>query len=230
MKSHQVKDRMDREWNGFADAALARELVDASACEQLEGCDTLDDVVVCCGDDRVCRALLALAQSPGPLATLAGRVMVQAMLPALMEIASRHPGVEPEEYVSTAWLRVMTVEGAAVRRSVLTRLVLDTLKQLSRDKERRGRVELLPTFDDDLRLAWGCPGRQADAECLLDRARALHLVTDGTADLLRAIHLDGAPVAGAANERGMSHAAARKRSSVAMRRLRAHQGVLLGTA
>lgn len=230
MLAYQVKDRMDREWSGFSDAELARSLVDASGCGHLEGCDTLDDVVTCCGDDRVCRDLLALAQSQGPLATLAGRVIIQAMVPALMEIAARHPGVEPEEYLSTAWLRVMTLEGSGVRRAVLTRLVLDTLKWLSRDKERRGRVELLPSFDDDLVLAWGCPDRRGDVECLLDRARALHLVTESTADLIRAIYQDGAPVARAAVAQGISHAAARQRSSVAIRTMRTHRTVLLDAA
>lgn len=230
MLAYQVRDRMDREWQGFSDAVLVRDLVDATACEHLEGCDSLDDVVTCCGDDRVCRALLALAQSSAPLSTLAGRVLVQAMVPALMEIATRHPGVEPEEYLSTAWLRVMTLDGAAVRRAVLTRLVLDTLKQLSRDKERRGRIALLPSFDDDLILAWGCPDRPGDAECLIDRARDLHLISEGTADLIRAIYTDDTSPALAAHSRGMTHAAARQRSATAIRRMRAHRECLLDAA
>mgnify|MGYP001164807277 FL=1 len=226
MLAWQVKDSMNREWDGLAEAASALSLVHASACDALLGCDTLDDIVTCCGDDRVCRALLALAQSRGPLGTLAGRVVLQAMVPALMEIASRHPGVEPEEYVSTAWLVIMSLDGARVRRAVLTRLVLDTLKVLSREKGRRSRLDLLATLDDDLTLAWACADR-SDAEPLLDRARALHLVTDSTAALLRSIYDDGMAPALAASVHGLTHAAARQRSSSTIRRLRVHRDALL---
>jgi len=229
-----VLRRMDAEW-----AALQEDEPAALACRRwaegtaaLVGCGTPAEVLdrVAGAPDAVLARLLASAAEGD---RLAARVVLQALLPKVVRMASVDPGAEVDDYVAAMWCSVATYPVARRPTSVAANLALDTLKAVHRQRHPAPDVvtspEVVLQAADHPHAA--VVGRAADrtgpsAADVLDRARQHRLVDPATTDLLRSVYADGLSGASAARRHGLSPGAVRQRCSRAVKVLAAHAELL----
>jgi len=185
-------------------------------------CPDLEDARVTAREDQVCVRLVHCAQSGDQLA---GRVLIQALLPKLISMSIRDQRRGLDEYVSTAWLRISDFPINRRTNAVLTNIALDVLKMLSRaEKYRELPTDQLPEqgredSDDEL-----------SALGVITTSRKLELVTDQTAEVLVSIYADGMSGRQAAQLHGLTEAAVRRRCSDATQRMRQHAELLRAAA
>lgn len=170
--------------------------------------------------------LAQIRRSPGPTLTallrraqrgdrVAGRVVVQSLLPKLVCMSVRDPFASLDDYVAQLWLVLMRYPLHRTG-SVAGGLALDTLKAVqaeSRPRPVRGWVE-------DPRSA------EPDPVLVIHRAEQAGLVSSSTGALLRAAYVEGRTSAQIAREHGLTAVAVRKRCSTALRKLARHRDVL----
>lgn len=225
---------MDAEW-----ALLQEDEAAARACRhwavgtrELQGCERVADVL-----DRVARApdpvlgrLLAEAAAGD---VLAGRVVLQGLLPKVVLMASVDPRAEVDDYLTAMWCAIAGYPLARRPTSVAANLALDTLKAVHR--ERPAPPDVVTSPDVVLRAAdqrhgqvvGRVPGTGGpSAVDVLDRARQHRLVDPATTELLRSVYADGLSGEGAAERHGLSPGAVRQRCSRAVRVLAAHATLL----
>lgn len=172
--------------------------------------------------DEYAGRLVALAQTGDQLA---GRVLVQALVPILIAISRRHPSRSLDEFVSTTWLRIADYPIATRQRAVLTNIALDVLKILT----RAGRSQELPTAEIP-EQRHDESGDELTATAVIETSRRLQLVTDQTADVLVSIYADGMTGRQAAAHHGLTETAVRRRCADATQRMRQHAALLLEAA
>lgn len=200
---------------------------------------TLDHVLdhVRANPDAVLLALLELVADGD---TLAGRAVVQSMLPKLITMARRDPDHELPDYVSWMWLVLSSYPLARRRRRVAANLALDTLKRATRDRRvpevphRWESLVLLRTEHSD-GLDGGIardpdPTHALTAAQVINRALRLGLLDDVAARVLTVVYDHGVPGKEAAVQLGMSVDCVRWRCSRAVRRLAVHSADLLSAA
>ena len=134
------------------------------------------------------------------------------------------------QYVSAAWF-VIAAFNLDRRTKVLTNLVMDTLKQVTRDRVGRWDLRTIPDPDPELwdlpALTSGRPERSAARGVLYEASRR-RLIDERTRSVLEAVYLDGLSGKEAAARVGQSHDMVRYRCSRALRLLRQHQDELVG--
>lgn len=202
-----IIDQLEREWQ-----RLGR---DPNPWAQLRG-ENLAEVaeLMRSEPDGTLGALIGLAQRGDHLA---GRVVVQALLPKLRMLAGVDRQAEAGDYVTHLWLRIMSYPLDRRARRVAANLALDTLKAVHAERGReRPHAEIVPGGAGPAEV-------EADAETLLRRAAWLGLVDDVSLATLQRVYVDGLSSAAAAEALATTPAAVRQRCSVAARRLAAHR-------
>lgn len=232
-----VLRRMDAEW-----AALQEDETAAGDCRRwsrasaaLHGCGSPDDVLgrVAAAPDAVLGHLLAEAADGD---RLAGRVVLQALLPKVVRMASVDRVAEVDDYVAAMCCAVAAYPLARRPVSVAANLALDTLKAVRRERHAGVDVATPPevvVLAADRRPAsvvgWSSATSGATVTQVLIRARHHRLVDAPTGDLLHTVYAEGLSGESAARRHGLTPAAVRLRCSRAVKVLARH-AELLGAA
>lgn len=175
-------------------------------------------------DVAAIRALIAARSGDGQTSEFAGMALIQAILPALVVMASRNRRTCLDDYVGQAWLVIVNFP-LTRNHKVCTNLALDCLHVVSarlRATSREIPVEFVdmsaPEMPDD-------PGQVASE--LLTAAEKLGIITSVSAPILRSVWVDALDSASAARRHGMSPEAVRARCSRASRAMRKRRDELL---
>lgn len=230
---------LEREWETLARGRLRLELwkwaVREPALARFESPDGLigflwDRGAAPVEKDRVLAALLRLARSE----SLAGRMVLQAMLPGLKALAgvllkrrpdhAGEPALEREELWQVLFVsmleRIKTYPLARRPGRIAANLVLDvkhaTLAELQR---ARGAYRELPRDEPLEPAAEPSLFSAADVEEPLGRAVAAKAISQADADLLVWVDVDGVSLREAAERLGISYNAAKIRRQRARRSL-----------
>ena len=229
-----VLHRMDEEWaalqgDAAAEAACRRWAVGTS---ELTGCTRPAEVLarVAATPDAVLGHLLSEAAAGD---SLAGRVVLQALLPKVVLMASVDPAAEVDDYLTAMWCEIAAYPLARRPTSVAANLALDTLKAVRR--ERRPVVDLATSPHLVLVVADRRPtqvlgatagGSEPSVAHVLARAREHRLVDAETGELLRSVYAEGLSGESAARRHGLSPGAVRVRCSRAVKVLAGHAELL----
>ena len=214
----------------------------AAACRRwsrrggaLAGCDQPAEVLarVAGAPDEV---LLALLEEAGAGDRVAARVVLQALLPKMVRMASVDAAVEVDDYVTALWCEIVAYPVGRRRSSVAANLALDTLKAVRR--ERRPVLDVAMPPHLVVLAAERRPGHAGapptvagpSAEEVLRLAREHRLVDPRTTELLWSVYAEGLSGEAAGRRHGLSAAAVRSRCSRAVRHLSQHPGLLTVTA
>jgi len=154
----------------------------------------------------------------------AGRAVLHLLEPRLTGLASRDVHHDLGDYVSTAWLRIMTHPVDARPNALLANLALDTLKELSRSYARQHRVPppSLPCSQH--------AGDDLDASALLVAAASAGWLPRTSEPVLRSVYCDGLSGREAAQRHQTSPQMVRYRCSAGVKAMRAHSRELLQAA
>lgn len=176
----------------------------------LAGARTLGEVFARVRDDPDA-VLLALLHHQSTGDRLAGRVVVQAMVPKLVLMAVRDPEATFDDHLAALWVRVATYPVARRPRRVAANLALDTLKSITSARPRA--VASLPGVV--------VPDPLADATTVLDAGVRLGVIDGLTRRTLEVVYVDGRTSHAAADVLGVSADSVRWRCSKGVRALRA---------
>lgn len=157
--------------------------------------------------DGVLLALLTLQQRDD---VLAGRVVVQAMVPKMVLLAVRDTEATFDDYLAALWLRVATYPVGRRPIKVAANLALDALKSV---KSSRPRLTVLSNVPE--------PDAIRDATTVLDAGVQLGAIDSLTRRTLEAVYVDGRTSRAAGAVLGMSADTVRWRCSKGVRALRA---------
>jgi len=225
---------MDTDW-----AALQEDEEAAVACRRwaaevpvLAGCTSPAEVLERVGTtpDVVLGHLLAEAAVGNELA---GRVVLQAMLPKVVRMASVDPVAGVDEYLTALWCEIASYPLERRPASVAGNLALDTLKAVRR--ERRPAVDVVAPPHLVVLAADRRPGQVVGSTArsvgprvveVLAQARQLRLVDVATGELLHSVYAEGLSGESAARRHGLSPGAVRARCSRAVKVLAGHAALL----
>jgi hypothetical protein len=229
-----VLRRMDAEWAALQDDGRAEVVCRswAAALPVLAGCTRPADVLgrVAAAPDVVLGHLLAEVAAGE---RLAGRVVLQALLPKVVRMASVDPGAGVDEYVTAMWCQVASYPLARRPSAVAANLALDTLKAVRR--ERHPVVDVVTPPHLVVVAADRRPGRVVGSQRppsgpgvveVLASARRHRLVDAATGELLHSVYADGLSGELAARRHGLSPGAVRTRCSRAVKVLAGHAALL----
>lgn len=225
---------MDGEW-----AALQEDAAAAAGCRRwasahpvLAGCGTPAHVVARAraAPDVVLGHLLAEA---GAGDRLAGRVVLQALLPKVVRMAAVDPEAEVDDYLTAMWCVIAAYPLARRPTAVAANLALDTLKAVCRERRPAADLVTAPHLvvvavdQGPDRLVGSSPQALGPSVThVLDRARARRLLDPATSDLLRSVYADGLSGESAAQRHDLSPGVVRQRCSRALRVLARHADLL----
>jgi hypothetical protein len=174
-------------------------------------------------DELLCGLLTLANEDP-----LAGRVVLQALLPGLKQLARRalFDAGERELFwellLAHTWSRIRSYPLARRRRRVAANLLFDslqrTLRELSRERRYHGRNDREPVESQPL-------SRRGDPEVLLREAVRGQALTALEARLIFMVRLERRPLADAAAQEDLAYNVARVRLQRAERRLLVFLGV-----
>ena len=229
-----VLRQLDAEWVALQDDERATAACRrwSGAAPALAGCGGPVDVLgrVAAAPDAVLGHLLAEAAAGDPLA---GRVVLQALLPKVVRMAAVDPAAAVDDYVTALWCEIAVYPLARRPVSVAANLALDTLKAVRR--ERHPAADVVTSPDVVLLAADRRPGQVLAASSgsagtsaadVLALARQHRLVDHRTADLLRSVYAEGLSGESAARRHGLSPGAVRLRCSRAVKVLAGHAALL----
>jgi hypothetical protein len=229
-----VLRRMDVEWAALQEderaAAGCRRW--ASGAEALAGCASPAEVVARVGaaPDAVLGHLLGEAAAGD---RLAGRVVLQALLPKVVRMASVDRGAEVDDYLTAMWCEIAAYPLARRPSSVAANLALDTLKAVRRERHPAADLATPPHLvvvaadRRPARLVGPSPyGAGPSVAHVLARARRHLLVDPAVSDLLQSVYADGLSGESAARRHDLSPGAVRQRCSRALRVLAHHADLL----
>lgn len=242
----QIRAMMDVEWNQLC-AQMAAQLVPQDWVDHLPihalpaGLMEVDAIcdLVWHRDDKVAAGLVRLSQGGDKLA---GRVFIQAMLPKLWTISRRDINHGLSDYISVAWLRLMSFPVETRPNAVLVNISLDCLKVLSRQKavSKPEVVSALLSQPNGDALIDGTATGVAlwrndnssvaseqyvrDILALADRDK---LLSPTCVDVLRSVYCDGLSGREAAARHQISHDMVRYYCSSAVKVLRARRWQLI---
>lgn len=231
-----VLRRMDVEWSALQhdEQAVASCRRWAAGSDALAGCTRPAEVL-----DRVARAPdVVLGHLLGELAAgerLAGRVVLQALLPKVVRMAAVDRTAGVDEYVTAMWCEIAAYPLARRPTSVAANLALDTLKAVRRERYPVVDVVTSPhlvVLAADRRPAQvvGSPSRgtrRVDVVEVLAQARHHRLLDAATGALLHSVYADGLTGESAARRHGLSPGAVRTRCSRAVKVLAQNADLLV---
>ena len=177
---------------------------------------------------------LLAAQQAGD--TLAGRIVLQALLGKLVRFALSDADASLDDYLAAAWERIATYPLTTRRSSVAANLPLETHKAVYR--EQRGPRPTPPGNPPAAGLPAGPravgrpppppldPPRAPPAASILGTAARLGLIDDAALSTLHAVYVDGCSGSDAARRLGTPRGAVRVRCHRAVRTRRAHAAEL----
>lgn len=210
-----------REFDWLAGRSTPRVAAWARRHPALAGCEGLRDVLAVVREDPdpVLGALLHEVEG-GCL--VAGRVVLQALLPKMIVLAGRDP--EPgvlDDYLSVLWLRITDYPLERRPRRIAANLVLDTMKTV---RAERGHGLVLVDRAQIACLPWlrGEPVRRPDARRLLRAAMDRGLVDPHTHAVLASVYADGYSHEEAAQRYRVSPTTIQRRCTRGIRTLAAH--------
>ncbi len=232
-----VLRRMDVEWSALQEDATVLAVCRrwAAGPSLLTGCTDPADVLrrVAKDPDAVLGHLLAEAVAGD---RLAARVVLQALLPKVVRMASVDPAAGVDEYLTAMWCEIVSYPLARRPASVAANLALDTLKAVRRERHPAVDVVTAPhlvVLAVDRRpervVGSSSPSGGPGVVEVLASARHHRLVDVATADLLHSVYAEGLSGASAARRHGLSPGAVRVRCSRAVQVLAGHAD-LLGAA
>lgn len=181
-----------------------------------EHCHCLAEVVEAANHDDAAAWLVERCQGGDELA---GRVLIQALLPRLVRLAKQDTHRLLDDYVATAWLRIASFPNSR-RHAVLTNISMDCLKSLSRSQQ----IPECPTAQ--VPEPFTQVTQEPSSADVIETSRLLRLVTDDTAAILRSFYSDGLSGRETAARHGLSENAVRYRCSAAVSRMRANAAKL----
>lgn len=190
----------------------------------LAGCVELRDVLTAVRPDPDA-VLGALLQETADGCMVAGRVVLQALLPKMITMAGRdaEPGVL-DDYVCALWLRIIDYPLDRRPQRIAANLVLDTLKTVR--AERGAQLVLLDRAQIHA-LPWlrGEPTRRPDPHTLLRAAMDRGLVDPHTHNVLASVYAEGLSSAETAKRFGVTPNAIQRRCRRGIRAIaaRAHE-------
>jgi DNA-directed RNA polymerase specialized sigma24 family protein len=187
--------------------------------------------------DKVLLGLIAACQEGY---SVAGRVIVQALLPKLILFSAAHPHPELDHLLAALWLRIDRYPVARRRSSVAANLLMDTRKDVL--TEGRSPRPVLLGFDETQAatiVELGVTRAQADdgldeedldGRSILSMARRLGLASSESLLIVEEVYLAGLPSEQVARRHHISPAAVRRRCSDTVQRLRSHREALAEAA
>jgi len=223
-------ERLEREWTSLAtglrselrrwrasEPALARHPSAQALIRLLQGHASY------ARKDELLAALLRLARSE----PLAGRVVLQALLPGLKRLAGQllfEAGEREEVWellLANAWEQICCYPLERRPRRIAANILLDTLRPTLRElkRERRQRSESSTEL-----AASASASQDADVEGLLADAVAAGAISPLEAEAILAVRIDDDPLAAVAVRLGLSYNVLRVRLQRAERRLLLHLG------
>jgi hypothetical protein len=161
--------------------------------------------------DQVLASLIHACQIGHPVA---GRVIVQALLPKLILFSRVFPYPGVDSLTSALWIRITRYPLHRRPTSVAANLVLDAKKDVLTE------VRVRPYPDPEP------PDTSMTAETVIATARALNLATDQSLSIIESVYVDGLPSHDVAELHSMTSAAVRRRCSDTIRKLRQHRELL----
>jgi DNA-directed RNA polymerase specialized sigma24 family protein len=229
-----VLRRMDVEWVALQEDACAIQACRrwASDSAVLAGCATPAQVLgrVGAAPDVVLGHLLREASAGD---RLAARVVLQALLPKVVRMASVDPGAEVDDYVTAMWCEIAAYPLARRPASVAANLALDTLKAVRRERRPAADVATPPHLvvlaadRGPTRVVGSSPLAPGPGVAhVLERARRHRLLDPATSDLLQSVYAEGLSGELAARRHDLSPGAVRQRCSRALRVLARHADLL----
>jgi hypothetical protein len=227
---------LNAEWAQLAD--LHRPTVDAWARQHsaLTNCRELGDVLgaIRAAPDAVLNVLLAAAAAGD---SLAGRIVLQAMLGKVVRLAQAHPDVGVGDFVSALWCRIQTYPLARRPVKIAANLALDARKdalagrrmspwELSSGLLDRGWGLHAHLGPEQLLILDPPEAAHEEADRVLETACRLRLIDNVTAAMLRSVYVDGSSSRSAAAHHHTSPELVRYRCSRALRHLARHADAL----
>ena len=194
-----IAHRVNQEWEEYADQAPPWPCSAPTMAMLLQSIRFNPDLVL--GE------LITICQQGNPLA---GRVIVQALLPKAILISSSNPYPPVEHILSALWIRIAHYRLDRRPRAVAANLILDARKDAI--AECRTRVVAPPDHHEG-----------QDHQKVVDiitAARRLGLATSQSLTIVEKVYVDGLPSAHVGKLFDMSPAAVRRRCSDTVRRLR----------
>ena len=175
----------------------------------------LDDVLrsIRSNPDEVLRGLIVACQGGHPLA---GRVIIQALLPKLILMSRSFPYPAVDHLLSALWIRVVRYPLVQRPTSIAANLVLDTRKDALAECRVRIITSPVPEEPSD---------EEVTAQYIISTARALQLATPESLSIIEKVYIEGLPSAQVAELYSMTPEAVRRRCSDTVKRLRAHREV-----
>lgn len=159
----------------------------------------------------------------------AGRVVLQAMIGRLVQMAYRDPRAGMDDYVAAMWCEIQTYPLARRPVSIAANLALDTLKSVRREHRwmSQGEVTTWPPGEllNDIFHSAGSISSDVrapadlDARTVLTAARHLELINGSVHELLTSVYLDGLSGVAAAERHHSTAGSVRVRCSRAVSRL-----------
>lgn len=229
-----VLRRLDVEW-----AALQEDAAAVTACRRwvagapsLVGCGSPAEVLARVADDpdAVLAHLLGVAAAGEPFA---GRVVLQALLPKVVLMASVDPAAEVDDYLTAMWCQIAAYPLVRRPSSVAANLALDTLKAVRRQRRpvvdvvTAPQVVLLAADRRPAHVVGSSPDQAGPSVSeVLAQARHHRLVDRATGELLHSVYADGLSGESAGRRHGLSPGAVRSRCTRAVRVLARHAELL----
>ena len=203
--SRWVVTRLNQEW----------EELGHEPAEWMSPAPCLDEVLTSIrfNPDQVLSNLIDACQRGNPLA---GRVIVQALLPKIILQSRTYPYPGAEDLLSALWIRIARYPLTHRPTSVAANLLLDSRKDVI--SERRCAPILVPetaVIDEEL-----------TADRVLATARSLGLATPETLRIIEEVYVEGLDSKRVAERHDMSSDAVRRRCSDTLRRLRSHRNLI----
>jgi DNA-directed RNA polymerase specialized sigma24 family protein len=236
-----IVDCLNAEWNLLTLDSRGSVVRWAERHQALTPCRCLGDVLLAIRREPDA-ALSALLTEVLNNDQLAGRVVVQSMLGKLVRMAQLDEEHEVGDYISAFWCVLKAYPLAARPRKIAANLVLDTLKQVRRERcssSCHGVVPWPPGAQldeayeqvkrrDSLDHQWDIAG--VTAPDVLDAARRLGAVSVEYGRLLSSVYIEGMSGTEAASRHQITAGSVRVRCSRAVEQLRRHLPQLLAVA
>ena len=179
---------------------------------------SLEVVLIAIRDDPDPR-LLDLVRACQAGHHLAGRVIIQALLPKLILLARAYPFPTLDHLLAALWLRILAYPLGRRPRAVAANLVLDTRKDVVKEN-RTAPIPASPESDP------AEPTQGPSATTVIATARAHNLASRQSLSIVEKVYVDGLPGYQVARRFAISEAAVRQRCSATIRRLRSHRALL----
>ncbi len=226
-----IVEALNRDWDEQVDRHRGSVHRWSRGHDALAGCESLADVLLAAQGqpDAVLGALLTEVSTGD---RVAGRVVLQALLGRMVQMAGRDRAAGIGDYVAALWCQIHAYPVAARPELIAANLALDTLKAVVRERRwlREGEVSPWPpeVFRDEL---LGRPVAEDDEP--LSAAEVLRtgvdhgLIDAPTHQVLVSVYVDELSGVEAADRHWSSAGSVRTRCSRAVRRLAAHRAELL---